>query len=69
VYETGRGGFTLRGKTHVEQISKNKKSVEGKEAIVITEIPYMTNKASLVCEMGETEGLCELNPTLFVCIV
>eukprot|EP00242_Pyramimonas_sp_CCMP2087_P018418 CAMPEP_0198201256 /NCGR_PEP_ID=MMETSP1445-20131203/3995_1 /TAXON_ID=36898 /ORGANISM="Pyramimonas sp., Strain CCMP2087" /LENGTH=844 /DNA_ID=CAMNT_0043871471 /DNA_START=191 /DNA_END=2721 /DNA_ORIENTATION=- len=60
VYETGRGGFTLRGKTHVEQISKSKKSVEGKEAIVITEIPYMTNKASLVERIAELVNAREL---------
>ena len=40
-YATGRGKITLRGKTSIEQI-------KGREAIVITEIPYMVNKARLV---------------------
>ncbi|MCK5405339.1 MAG: DNA gyrase subunit A, partial [Desulfobulbaceae bacterium] len=42
-YETGRGSIRLRSKTHIEQ---NKK--RNREAIVITEIPYQQNKASLV---------------------
>eukprot|EP00976_Prorocentrum_cordatum_P027757 563513-Prorocentrum_minimum.AAC.1 len=45
VYETGRGNFTLRGATHVETLGSGGKS---REAIIITEIPYQTNKASLV---------------------
>lgn len=40
-YATGRGKIILRGKTSIEQI-------KGREAIVITEIPYMVNKARLV---------------------
>jgi len=42
-YETGRGSILLRSKTHVE-----KKDKGSREAIVITEIPYQQNKASLV---------------------
>ena len=41
-YETGRGSIILRSKTHVEERDG------GKESIVITEIPYQQNKASLV---------------------
>jgi DNA gyrase subunit A len=41
LYETGRGRLILRGKMKVETIKK-------KEAIVITEIPYMVNKSTLV---------------------
>ncbi|WP_456473616.1 DNA gyrase subunit A [Desulfolithobacter sp.] len=41
-YETGRGVVIMRSRTHVEQ-RKN-----GHESIVITEIPYQQNKASLV---------------------
>lgn len=40
-YGTGRGKITLRGKTELE-------TVRGRESIVITEIPYMVNKARLV---------------------
>ncbi len=41
-YETGRGSILMRSKTHVEKIKKDR------EAIIITEIPYMQNKATLV---------------------
>ncbi|MDW7771422.1 MAG: DNA gyrase subunit A [Desulfobulbaceae bacterium] len=41
-YETGRGVVIMRARTHVEQ-RKN-----GGESIIITEIPYQQNKASLV---------------------
>ena len=41
-YETGRGTIVLRGKVDVQ----TEKS--GRERIVITEIPYMVNKAKLV---------------------
>lgn len=41
-YRTGRGTVKVRGKLHVEDRKK------GLQAIVITEIPYGVNKASLV---------------------
>lgn len=41
-YRTGRGKITLRGKTEIEDGKR------GKKAIIITEIPYMVNKTSLV---------------------
>ena len=41
-YETGRGSIILRSKTHVEERDG------GKESVVITEIPYQQNKATLV---------------------
>ena len=41
-YETGRGSIILRSKTHVEERDG------GKESIIITEIPYQQNKATLV---------------------
>ena len=41
-YRTGRGKITLRGRTEIEDGKR------GKKAIVITEIPYMVNKTSLV---------------------
>ncbi|HPP38429.1 MAG TPA: DNA gyrase subunit A, partial [Thermosynergistes sp.] len=41
-YKTGRGKLIVRGKAHEEE------SGRGRKAVVITEIPYMVNKASLV---------------------
>jgi DNA gyrase subunit A len=41
-YETGRGLVRVRARAHVEEIRKDK------EAIVITEIPYQVNKATLI---------------------
>src|SRR5690606_2619888 len=46
VYETGKGGITVRGRTHIED-GKNGK------VIVIDEIPYQVNKSSLVSKIGE----------------
>ena len=39
LYKTGRGRMIMRGKTTTETAKKKK------EAIVITEIPYMLNKS------------------------
>ncbi|KAL8529379.1 hypothetical protein ACS0TY_006703 [Phlomoides rotata] len=48
-YRTGRGRVVIRGKTDVELLdSKSKRS-----AIIIKEIPYQTNKASLVAKIAE----------------
>ncbi|MQW23623.1 MULTISPECIES: DNA gyrase subunit A [unclassified Lactococcus] len=41
-YETGKGSITVRAKTHIEELAG------GKERIVVTELPYMVNKAKLV---------------------
>ncbi len=41
-YETGRGSLKIRAVAHTE----SKKS--GREAIIITELPYMVNKATLI---------------------
>ena len=40
-YETGRGSITIRSKVHVEQV-KN-----GRQRLVVTEIPYQVNKGLL----------------------
>jgi DNA gyrase subunit A len=45
IYSTGRGRLTIRGKTKIEEGNKLK--------IVITEIPYQVNKASLVEQIAE----------------
>ncbi|XP_057505008.1 DNA gyrase subunit A, chloroplastic/mitochondrial-like [Actinidia eriantha] len=48
-YRTGRGRIIVRGKTEIELLdSKMKRS-----AIIIKEIPYQTNKASLVEKIAE----------------
>jgi DNA gyrase subunit A len=39
---TGRGSIVMRGKSHVEELRKER------QAIIITEIPYQVNKASMV---------------------
>ena len=46
-FETGRGRVVLRGKAEIEA-DKN-----GKESIIITEIPYQVNKANLVIKIAE----------------
>ncbi|MGA0030917.1 MAG: DNA gyrase subunit A [Flavobacteriaceae bacterium] len=40
-FETGRGRVMMRGKAEVHE-------VQGKEAIVVTEIPYQVNKAEMI---------------------
>ncbi len=47
LYTTGRGRLRLRGKAGVEP------SKQGKENIIISEIPYMVNKANLVTAIAE----------------
>ena len=46
-YQTGRGSIVMRGKVAFETIRKER------EAIVITEIPYQVNKASMVERIAE----------------
>jgi DNA gyrase subunit A len=46
-YTTGRGTITLRAKAHAE------KQRGGREAIIITELPYQVNKASLIEKISE----------------
>ncbi|HKL23164.1 MAG TPA: DNA gyrase subunit A [Candidatus Nanoarchaeia archaeon] len=45
LYKTGRGRLVMRGKTTIED--KNKK-----QTIIITEIPYMINKATLITQIA-----------------
>lgn len=57
---TGRGSIIMRGRTHVEEIRKER------EAIVITEVPYQVNKARMIERMAEVvklkliEGIADL---------
>jgi len=46
LYETGRGRLVMRGKASFESLKK-------KDAVVITEIPYMLNKSTLVTQIAE----------------
>ena len=46
-YETGRGSVLMRSRTHIENIKGSKR-----EAIIVTEIPYQQNKATLVTKIA-----------------
>ncbi|MGI0481299.1 DNA topoisomerase (ATP-hydrolyzing) subunit A [Geminocystis sp. CENA526] len=50
-YTTGRGSITMRGVANIETVSN--KGRQDKEAIIITELPYQTNKASLIEKIAE----------------
>lgn len=58
-FETGRGRIVIRGKTHFE-------TVNGREAIIVTEIPYLVNKADMIAKTadlikeGKLEGIAEI---------
>ncbi|MBV5315731.1 MAG: DNA gyrase subunit A [Prolixibacteraceae bacterium] len=60
-FETGRGRIVVRGKAHIE-VTPN-----GREKVVITEIPYMVNKAELIIKAAELinekkiEGISNVN--------
>ncbi|MCI6156022.1 MAG: DNA gyrase subunit A, partial [Erysipelotrichaceae bacterium] len=45
-YETGTGSITIRSKAHIETMAN------GKRRIIVTEIPYGVNKASMIEDMG-----------------
>jgi DNA gyrase subunit A len=59
-YTTGRGSIMMRAKTAVEQIRRDR------EAIIVTEIPYQINKATLIEKIAElvrekrVEGISDL---------
>ncbi|CCE00089.1 DNA gyrase subunit A [Bradyrhizobium sp. STM 3809] len=59
-YHTGRGSIVMRGKVTIDTIRKDR------EAILITEIPYQVNKASMVERIAELvrekkiEGISDL---------
>ncbi|MGP2492223.1 DNA gyrase subunit A [Mesorhizobium sp. PUT5] len=46
-YSTGRGSIIMRGKVHIEE------SRGDREAIIVTEVPYQVNKASMIEKMAE----------------
>jgi DNA gyrase subunit A len=59
-YATGRGTITLRAKAHSEKLRG------GREALIISELPYQVNKASLIEKIAELsrekklEGISEI---------
>jgi DNA gyrase subunit A len=59
-YHLGRGSIVMRGKVSIDPIRKDR------EAIVISEIPYQVNKATMVARIGELmrekriEGIADL---------
>src|SRR6266705_617474 len=60
-YRTGRGRVVIRARTHLEEIDKG-----GRQAIIVDEIPYQVNKATLLTRIGELvrekklEGISDL---------
>ncbi len=59
-YGRGRGRIQIRARAHIEEMSR------GRHRIVVTELPFMTNKSSLVGRIadlareGKLEGLADL---------
>src|SRR5438128_5810490 len=59
-YHTGRGSVVMRGKVEMETVRKEH------EAIIITEIPYQVNKATMIERMADLvrekkiEGIAEI---------
>lgn len=59
-YETGRGSIILRAKVEIEEKSN------GKQSIIVTELPYQVNKARLIEKIAELvrdkkiEGITDL---------
>ncbi|MFM9157489.1 MAG: DNA topoisomerase (ATP-hydrolyzing) subunit A, partial [Dolichospermum sp.] len=50
-YTTGRGAITMRGVANIETIEQRNRP--DREAIIITELPYQTNKAALIEKIAE----------------
>jgi DNA gyrase subunit A len=50
-YTTGRGSITMRGVAEIETIQQRGRPE--REAIIITELPYQTNKAALIEKIAE----------------
>ena len=59
-YETGRGRIVIRGKAHIE-------NENGREKIVVTEIPYQVNRAEMIQKTADLvnekkiEGISNVN--------
>ncbi|MGB3560174.1 MAG: DNA topoisomerase (ATP-hydrolyzing) subunit A, partial [Geitlerinemataceae cyanobacterium] len=50
-YTTGRGSITMRGVAQIETIER--RGAPSREAIIVTELPYQTNKAALIEKIAE----------------
>lgn len=50
-YTTGRGSITMRGVANIETLEQRGRP--DKEAIIITQLPYQTNKAALIEKIAE----------------
>src|SRR6187549_51047 len=48
-YRTGRGRLSIRARTHFEDVDK----AGGRQAIIVTELPYQVNKARLLERIAE----------------
>ena len=59
-YGQGKGKITLQAKVHIEEMGR------GRERIIVTELPYMTNKSSLIERIaslsrdGKIDGISDL---------
>lgn len=59
-YHTGRGSVIMRAKTHVEEVRS------GREAIIVTEMPYQVNKSRMIEHIADlvrnkkVEGLSDI---------
>ncbi|MGB0384105.1 MAG: DNA gyrase subunit A [Ardenticatenaceae bacterium] len=59
-YATGRGRLVVQAKTHIEEMSRNR------NRLVITELPYQTNKSNLIerianlAREGRIEGITDM---------
>ncbi|WP_199246410.1 DNA gyrase subunit A [[Phormidium] sp. ETS-05] len=51
VYTTGRGSICMRGVADIETLQQRGR--QDKEAIIITELPYQTNKAAMIEKIAE----------------
>jgi len=52
LYETGNGGIVLRAVTEIEKIVAKGAKKQPRTAIIVTEVPYQTNKAALLEKMA-----------------
>lgn len=59
-FETGRGRIVMRGKAEIEEIR------EGREAIIVSEIPYLVNKSDMIKKTadlvneGKIDGISDI---------
>ena len=65
-YRTGRGRVVMRAKIHEEEIKRRGGDGVGREALIVTEIPYQVNKSTLIEKIAhavrdkKVEGVSDL---------